>query len=104
MFERVHSYVKRTLFSFVRIGKFREDKSCAILVGLNKDLAIMLNINFILLNKNNNCSQNEEMKAQILDKYKEACLYCHSSHYGKMSLLSQKNILVDAIFCILLHL
>ena len=43
MFERVHSYVKRTLFSFVRIGKFREDKSCAILVGLNKDSAIMLN-------------------------------------------------------------
>ncbi len=51
----------------------------------------MLNINFILLNKNNNCSQNEEMKAQILDKYKEACLYCHSSHYGEMSLLSQKK-------------
>ena len=40
MFERVHSYVKRTLFSFVRIGKFREDKSCAILVGLNKDLVL----------------------------------------------------------------
>lgn len=54
--------------------------------------------------QNNNCSQNEEMKAQILDKYKEACLYCHSSHYGEMSLLSQKNILVDAIFCILLYL
>ena len=38
MFERVHSYVKRTLFPFVRIGKFREDKSCAILVGLYKTL------------------------------------------------------------------
>ena len=68
-----------------------EDNSCAILVELNKDLAIMLNINFILLNRNNNCSQNEEMKAQIPDKYKEACLYCHSSHCGKMSLQSQKR-------------
>lgn len=29
MFERVHSYVKRTLFPFVRIGKFREDKPLA---------------------------------------------------------------------------
>ena len=36
MFERVHSYVKRTLSPFVRIGKFREDKPCAILVGLYK--------------------------------------------------------------------
>gem|GEM_PF-7092030 len=24
MFERVHSYVKRTIFPFVRIGKFRK--------------------------------------------------------------------------------
>lgn len=63
----------------------------------------MLNINFILLNKNNNCSQNEEMKAQILDKYKEACLYCHSIHYGEMSLLSQKTSLLmqySVYFCI----
>lgn len=43
MFERVHSYVKRTLFPFVRIGIFWEDKPCAILVGLNKDSAIILN-------------------------------------------------------------
>ena len=43
MFERVHSYVKRTLFPFVRIGIFWEDKPYAILVGLNKDSAIMLN-------------------------------------------------------------
>ena len=42
MFERGHSYVKRTLFPFVRIGKFREDKSCAILVGLYKSYAIAL--------------------------------------------------------------
>ena len=42
MFERVHSYVKRTLFPFVRIGKFREDKPCAILVGLYKNDAIAL--------------------------------------------------------------
>gem|GEM_PF-4645059 len=54
----------------------------------------MLNINFVLLNKNNNCSQNEEMKAQIPDKYKGACLYCHSSYYGKMSLLSKKTSLL----------
>ena len=59
---------------------------------------------FHFAQQNNNCSQNEEMKAQILDKYKEASLYCHSSRYGEMSLLSQKNILVDAIFCVLLQL
>lgn len=29
MFERVHSYVKRTLFPFVRIGIFWEDKPLA---------------------------------------------------------------------------
>ncbi len=57
-----------------RTHRVNETIDFAILVGLNKDLAIMLNINFILLNKNNDCSQNEEMKAQILDKYKEACL------------------------------
>lgn len=73
------------------------------MVELNKDLAIMLNVNFILLNKNNNCSQNEEMKAQILDKYKEAvciaiqvimgkCLYYHK----KTSLLMQYSV----YFCI----
>lgn len=60
MFERVHSYVKRTLFPFVRIGKFREDKPCAILVELNKELTIILKINFFLFNINNNCSQNED--------------------------------------------
>lgn len=73
------------------------------MVGLNKDLAIMLNINFILLNKNNNCSQNEEMKAQILDKYKEACLYCHSSLYGKCLYYHKKTSLLmqySVYFCI----
>ena len=42
MFERVHSSVKRTLFPFGRIGKFREDKPCAILVGLYKSDVIAL--------------------------------------------------------------
>ena len=64
----------------------------------------MLNINFILLNRNNNCSQNEEMKAQILDKYKEACLYCHSSHYGgNVSTITKKTSLLmqySVYFCI----
>ena len=45
MFERVHSYVKRTLFPFVRIGKFREDKPCVILVGLYKSDVIVLILN-----------------------------------------------------------
>ena len=45
MFERVHSYVTRTLFPFVRIGIFGEDKPCAILVGLYKVKAIALIIN-----------------------------------------------------------
>lgn len=44
MFERVHSYVKRTLSPFVRIGKFREDKPCAILVGLYKITAKILKL------------------------------------------------------------
>lgn len=44
MFERVHSYVKRTLFPFVRIGKFREDKPCAILVELYKAMANILKL------------------------------------------------------------
>ena len=44
MFERVHSYVKRTFFPFVRIGKFREDKPCAILVGLYKALDNILKL------------------------------------------------------------
>ena len=50
MFERVHSYVKRTLFPFVRIGKFREDMPYAILVGLynRKAIALIINIDSFL--------------------------------------------------------
>lgn len=44
MFERVHSYVKRTLFPFVRIGIFWEDKPCAILVGLYKVMDNLLKL------------------------------------------------------------